>query len=59
MREFKLIQHYDKHVLYRIDDKRKIDFFNIEVVGDHMTKDEMFYVKIVEFEEFNTSLILT
>jgi len=57
MREFKLIQHYDKHVLYKVDDKRSIDFFNIEVVGDHI--DEMFYVKIVEFEEFNTSLILT
>ena len=55
MREIKLIQYYDKHVAYQIDNHCSIDYYNIELKGE---KDEMFYVKIVEFQEMNTSMIL-
>ena len=55
MREIKLIQYYDKHVAYKIDEHCNIDYYNIELKGE---TDEMFYVKIVEFQGQNTSMIL-
>ena len=34
MREIKLIQYYDKHVAYKIDEHCNIDYYNIELKGD-------------------------